>query len=87
MKNHNQSGIAHLGLLLLAVLIAVVAFAGYKVATNNPKDNSTVTPPAQQTQTINSQADLGSAEGSLNSQDVDKNLDPAQFDQDVNSLY
>ena len=87
MKNHNQSGIAHLGLLLLAVLVAVVAFAGYKVATNNPKDNSAVTPPAQQTQNINSQADLGRAESSLNNQDVDKDLNPSQFDQDVESLY
>lgn len=87
MKNHNQSGIAHLGLLLLAVLVAVVAFAGYKVATNSSKDSSTVTPPARQAQTINSQADLGSAESSLNSQDVDKDLNPSQFDPDVENLY
>ncbi len=37
VKNHklSQSGIAHLGLLLIVIVIAIIGFAGYKVAQKN----------------------------------------------------
>jgi type II secretory pathway component PulK len=84
----NQNGIAHLGILLLLVIVAVVAFAGYKVVKDNQK---TVTSNVSQTasisaQTIKNKADLNSAEASLNSQNIDGDLNPGQFDQDVTSL-
>jgi len=84
-----QHGIAHLSLLLLVVIAAVVGFAGYKVMqSNHNKDLSSGTTPAvaNTVQTIQSKADLNTAEASLNSQNLDSDLNPGQFDQDVNSL-
>ena len=85
----SQHGIAHLGILLLLVVAAVVAFAGYKVMQNNQnKDATKVAVPvvAKTVQTIQTKADLNTAEASLSSQNLDSDLNPSQFDQDVNSL-
>jgi Tfp pilus assembly protein PilX len=84
MKKQSQNGIAHLGLLLLMLVVVVIALIGYKVA----KDQKTVTSsnPTAQVQAIKSKADLGSAETTLNQASLDKDLNPASLDNDVNSL-
>lgn len=86
----NQSGIVHLGLILFVLVAAVVAYAGYKVVKDNSNSNNTAsTTPAGASatvQTIRSKADLTTAENSLNSQNISGDLNPSQFDQDVNSL-
>jgi Tfp pilus assembly protein PilV len=87
----NQSGIAHLGVLLLLLVVAVVAFAGYKVVQSRQnKTASNQTSTAVTTQNLNtpikSTSDLNTAESTLNSQPVDNDLNPNQWDSDVNSL-
>jgi uncharacterized protein (UPF0333 family) len=89
MKKQSQSGFAHFGLLLL-VLVAVVAFAGYKVSQNQSSKTpvaSTATPAtAQVIPTIKTSADLDTAQSTLNSQNVDGDLNPDSLNQDVSSL-
>ncbi len=91
MKKTSQSGIAHLGLLLLILVVAVIAFVGYKLEqsrqTNSPTASTTnVAQAAQNIPTITSKADLNTAESTLNSQNIDGDLNPSSFDQDVSSL-
>jgi Tfp pilus assembly protein PilX len=85
-----QKGFAHLALLLLLVVVVVVAYAGYKVVKNH-QDKTT----ANQTSTsltqsageaINSKADLDKALNTLNSQNVEGDLNPGSLDNDINSL-
>lgn len=89
MKRNSQSGIAHLGAVLLLIVAAVIAFAGYKVVQNHktaPAANSNPPVATKTVQTIQSKADLNTAEASLNSQNIDGDLNPSQYNQDVNSL-
>jgi hypothetical protein len=90
MKKTSQKGIAHLSLLLLLVVIAVVAFAGYKVAKNHdqikPSVSTTAPAASSPTQTIESQGDLNNAESTLDNTNLDSNLNPNDYDQDINSL-
>lgn len=85
-----QKGFAHLALLLLLVVVAVAAYAGYKVVKNHQKvtsANQTSTAVTNNpTQAINSKADLDKAVNTLNSQNVDGNLNPSSLDNDVNTL-
>lgn len=85
-----QSGFAHLALLLLLVVVAVAAYTGYKVVKNHQKVTT-----ANQTSTsvtrsasdaINTKADLNNAANTLNSQNVDGDLNPDSLNNDVNSL-
>lgn len=89
MKKISQQGIAHLGLMLLLVVAAVVAFAGYKVYKNqNPAKtvSNSASSVSQSAQSIKSTADLNGVETQLNSQNIDGDLNPAGFDSDVSSL-
>jgi type II secretory pathway component PulJ len=84
-----QKGFAHLSLLLLLVLVAVVAYAGYKVVNDHQKstsDNQTSTALTQGTGTINSRADLDKALNTLNGQNVEGDLNPGSLDSDISSL-
>ncbi|HET7529197.1 MAG TPA: hypothetical protein VFJ84_03145 [Candidatus Saccharimonadales bacterium] len=88
MKKHPQNGMAHLGLLLLAAVAAVIAFAAYKVEQNNKKgtDTSSGTASSQTVKTIKTTADLNSVENTLDGINFDNNLNPADYNQDVQSL-
>lgn len=87
MKSRNQTGIAHLGLLLLLVVVAAIAAIGYKVAMRNSSGSTNSTSsPTVQVQTIKTKADLNSVETTLNNQNVDGDLNPDSLNQDVNSL-
>jgi len=90
MKKTSQSGIAHLGLLLLVLVVAVISFVGYKLEqsrNNSPTASTTnVAQAAQTIPAINSKADLNTAETTLNSQNIDGDLNPSSFDQEVSAL-
>lgn len=88
MKKRAQNGIAHLGILLLVLVIAAIAFIGYKVWSNrSTADSSAGTASSQQPgQAINTEADLNQAESNLNNQNIDNALNPDSFDQDTQSL-
>jgi uncharacterized protein HemX len=91
MMKRNQSGIAHLSFLLLLLIVAVIGFAGYKVVQNRQdKTAANQTSTAVTTQNIDkpfkSAADLKTAESTINSQSVDSDLNPDQWNSDVNSL-
>lgn len=86
----SQKGFAHLALLLLLVVVVVVAYAGYKVvkqhqktATSNLTSTSVTQPVSDR---INSNADLNKALNTVNSQNIDSDLNPSSLDNDVNSL-
>jgi hypothetical protein len=62
---------------------------GYKAVSNrnaNKDITQTSNAASQQVQTIKSSADLNKAESTLNSENVDGDLNPASMNQDVNSL-
>jgi uncharacterized protein YpuA (DUF1002 family) len=86
MKKVSQTGFGHLGLLLLLLVAAVVAFAGYKVYNNNPADTAINSSVSQSAQSIKSKADLSKVENQLNSQNIDGDLNPSSFDSDISSL-
>ncbi|MBX4197622.1 hypothetical protein KW801_03665 [Candidatus Saccharibacteria bacterium] len=84
-----QNGFAHLALILLLMVVAVVAFAGYKVVKNrqdNTAANQTSTSLIQSAGVIKSSADLDSATTTLNNQNVDNDLNPDQLNSDVSAL-
>jgi uncharacterized protein HemX len=84
-----QNGFAHLALVLLLVVVAAVAFAGYKVVKNRQDKtaaNQTSTAVIQSAGVIKSKADLDSAAATLNSQSVDSDLNPDQLNSDVSRL-
>ena len=86
----NQKGFAHLALVLLALVLVVVAFAGYKVYQNRQdktQANKTSTSVIQTSSgAIQSSADLDSATHQLNSQSVDSDLNPADLNSDTSAL-
>ena len=87
MKKQSQNGIAHLGLLLLLLVVVVIALVGYRVAKNRSDVvTSSTVPAAQSVQTIQTKADLGTAEATLNQANLDKDLNPDSLNQDVTSL-
>jgi predicted negative regulator of RcsB-dependent stress response len=91
MKKRLQNGFAHPVLILLLLIVVAVALIGYRVEQNHNKASvasaGSGTPTVSQTaQAIQSKADLNSAENSLNSQNIDGDLNPSQYNQDVNSL-
>jgi hypothetical protein len=84
-----QKGFAHLALLML-VVAAIVAFAGYKVVKNHQQTaTANQTGPAMTktvSDTIKTSADLDKAAATLNSQNIDNDLNPSSLDNDVSSL-
>jgi len=90
MKKTPQNGIAHLSLLLLVLIVAVIACVGYKVeqthsATPTASTANTSAAP-QDIPAITSKSDLNSAEATLNNQNVDGDLNPDSYNSDVQSL-
>jgi predicted negative regulator of RcsB-dependent stress response len=90
MKTTNQSGIAHLGLVLSVLVIAAVSFAGYRVW----QTRDTVAPVTATVSgstipsAIKTKADLTQTSKALdetNSQ-LDASLNDSALDSDINSL-
>ena len=88
MRRWNQSGLGNIAILLLVLVVAVVAFAGYKVAdsTKVKPAVSTATTQASAPKAITSTADVEQAEASLDSANADSSINPDQLDQDLNEL-
>lgn len=92
MKKSNQKGLAHLAILLLLVVVAVVVFAGYKVAKNHNKQaavqpaTAATASASQAIPVIKNTADLNTVESTLNSQNIDGDLNPDNYNQDVQNL-
>lgn len=88
MKNlrSNQQGIGHVVALLVLVVVAAVAFAGWRVmSANNTADTATQTasktPPVLKTK-----ADVTKAANELDATAVDSTVNPDSLDSDINSL-
>lgn len=91
MRKLSQKGIAHIGLLLLILVIAVIVFVGYRLAQNNKKSEpsvstGTVAQDTTQVPLINTKADLNRAETVLNNENIDGDLNPDNYNQDVSGL-
>jgi hypothetical protein len=86
----SQKGFAHLALVLMVLILAVSAFAGYIVYQNRQdkieanKTSTAVT--GAQIQVINSKADLDSAINQLNNTSVDGDLNPDDLNSDIDNL-
>ncbi len=78
----NQQGVAHLVVILLVIVVAVVAFAGYKVATKSSEPQAATTAQTEDTG-YTSSSDLDTASSEL---DTDTGVDPDQLDADVDAL-
>jgi Tfp pilus assembly protein PilX len=95
LRNKSQRGFAHpLALLLVLVVVAGIAFAGWRVVQNQNKTTATSVPPSAPTaaapatapSTIANSADLNQAQAALNQTDVDTDLNPNAYSADVSSL-
>jgi hypothetical protein len=85
----NQKGSSHIVVALAVVVIAVVAFAGYRVLQNNNADttsDTTVSTHAAAPNTLNSTNDVRKADRSLDDQSIDGQVNPNKLDDDLNSL-
>jgi predicted negative regulator of RcsB-dependent stress response len=84
-----QKGFAHLALLLL-VVAAIVAYAGYKVVKNHQQTATVNQAGTAMTKTVSdtikTSADLDKAAATLNSQNIDNDLNPSSLDNDVSGL-
>lgn len=87
MKKHTQNGFGHLGLLLFAVIVVLIGLIGYKVYNrNNSATNNSQVDNNSSAQAIKSSSDLNSAAATLNSQNIDGDLNPDSLNQDVQTL-
>ena len=88
MKKTLQNGFAHLGALLLVVIVVLISLIGYKVWNDRNATVSSTTPAsmAQQIPAINNTSDLNKAQSTLNNENVDGDLNPDSLNDDVSSL-
>lgn len=92
-KRKDQSGVAHpLVLLLVVVVVAAIAFAGWRVLQNrnSETDNSADLPqPTQKVaipDKIQNTQDLSEAKAALNQTNIDSDVNPDSLNSDVSSL-
>ncbi len=84
--SENQSGLAHISLLLL-VLFAAVAGVGYYVSKNQTSSEPEITVTSKVVvPAITNVSDLKAAENTLNQSNIDSDLNPEQMSSDINSL-
>lgn len=88
-----QRGSLHLGIVAVVLALAIVGFIGWRVATNNKDETSAKTTTTQQqaaTTTSSggytSKEDVAKDDDSLNTTDIDQQLDSSQLDSDINNL-
>lgn len=89
MSRNNQTGFAHIGILVLVVIIAAVAFVGWRVYEKSLDTNEA--PATTQTENqsseppeVNNADDLEDAENYVNEQDIDGQLDTSEIDSSLN---
>jgi hypothetical protein len=87
----NQAGSSHLIAILGVLIIAVVAFAGYRVLnSSNPdasSDNGTVVSTQSKVpNTINNKTDLNKASNALDQTSIDGDVNPNSLNNDLNAL-
>ena len=84
----NQAGFEHVTLLVILVLVVAIGAVGFRVA-NKPAVKNTVqskTTPAAPPETLKSKSDVTSTKNSLNTEQVETDLNPAQLDKDLSDL-
>jgi hypothetical protein len=82
----NQRGSSHLILLVAVLVIAAVAFVGFRVRNDDsPLISSTSNGNTNLPKAINSPADLNKADKALDATNVDS-VNPNQLDSELNSL-
>lgn len=90
MKKLNQTGASHIVALVGVLVIAVLAFGAYRVMnannTKNPATESATAATTATPATIQSKADVDQATKSLDSENVDGDVNPNQLNDDINSL-
>jgi len=89
IRRQNNSGAAHFLLLGALLIVAVAGFAAYRVSQNQKDDvasQSTTATRATVPETIQNNDDLTQAEAAAKAASVDSDLDPAQLDNDIDSL-
>jgi hypothetical protein len=89
MKPKSESGVAHVAVLILVLLvIAAIAVVGLRVVQNqNTGEDTSSAPVASKiSDNINSVADLDAAKASLNNASVDSDLNPSSLNADIDSL-
>jgi Tfp pilus assembly protein PilX len=87
----NQRGVAAQVVLVAFILLAVIGFAGYKVATLSHGTNDAATAanaPVDEPEKIQSKADLTSTSKALDdsSNELDSSMDDSTLDADLNSM-
>lgn len=86
---HDQKGSSHLVLLLALVVVAAVAFAGYRVMNSGDVDSGATLTSTRSTavpKKLESTSDVLKAEKSLDNTAIESSVDPSQLDSDINSL-
>lgn len=87
MLRSNQKGFSAAGLVLLLVVLALIAFAGWRVFSS--QQSNTAQPAGNgETQTaipeVKSKQDLKRSEEFLNATDIDSELDTSELDEALN---
>lgn len=83
---NDSKGFSALIIMVFIVVLAAIGYAGYKVMYSQSDSSTYDNKPTQPADKINSQADLNSAESSLEEADLDASLDSGQLDEDINEL-
>jgi len=88
MKKLNQTGASHLVALVGVLVIAILAFGAYRVlnANKTPASSATTAATTAVPGKIQSKADVDQATKSLDSENVDGDVNPNQLNDDINSL-
>jgi len=81
MKRSN-SGFSIVELVIILATVGVIGAIGYQVYHDHQTKTAAVAIPSK----IQTKSDLKQAASSLDSQNIDKSLDPTQLDSDVKSL-
>ena len=82
----NQQGIGHVVALLVLVLVAAVAFAGWRVMNANKTSDTTARAASQTPSVLKTKADVTKAANELDATSVDSTVNPDSLDSDINSL-
>jgi hypothetical protein len=88
MRSKSESGIAHVAMLILVLLVvAAIAVVGLRVMQNqNTGEETGAAPVASKSDSINNASDLETAKATLNNTNVDNDVNPDSLDSDVSDL-
>jgi uncharacterized protein (UPF0333 family) len=91
MKSKSESGLAHVVLLILVLLvIGVIVFVGMRVVEDQNTGETTGSAPVASSNAssgkIKNAADLNTAKAQLNQTNVDGDLNPSSLDADLNDV-